>query len=393
VPGRDVILCINSGSSSLKFALFSVTDGPPKLLASGAVEGIGRDGGRARLDVAAAHATPEPREHPGHHRDHAFALETAFSLLEDARLPAVTLVGHRVVHGGAHYTAPVRVDETVVENLKAITPLAPLHQPAAIAGIVAVTSRLPGVPQVACFDTAFHASLPEVARRLPLPARFEGVRRYGFHGLSYEHVMAELGPAPPSRVVIAHLGAGSSLVAVKNGKAVDTTMGLTPAGGIPMATRSGDLDPGVLVHLLRHGVPSVDALEALLERESGLLAIGGTADMKLLLERAPTDERAALAVSMFSNGVKKAIGAFVAALGGIDLLVFTGGIGERAAVVRRLACDGLGVFGIELDFKRNFSCAPLISPDAGRCAVRLVAANEELVIARHVVSLVRARSG
>lgn len=389
MPSREVILCINSGSSSLKFALFASAEDAPELLASGAVEGIGRDNGRAWLGVAGARSSPGRRERPGDHRDHASALDTAFSLLEDAHLPAVTLVGHRVVHGGPHYTAPVRIDGAVIADLKAITPLAPLHQPSAIAGITAVSVRLPRVPQVACFDTAFHASLPELARRLPLPERFESVRRYGFHGLSYEHVMAELGAKPPARIVIAHLGAGSSLVAVKNGRAIDTTMGLTPAGGIPMATRSGDLDPGVLVHLLRTGVPSADALETLVERESGLLAIGGTSDMKRLLELAPGDGRAALAVSMFAYGVRKAIGAFVAALGGIDLLVFTGGIGEHAAVVRRLACDGLAAFGIELDLARNLGAAPLVSSDASRCQVRIVPANEELVLARHVLAVMR----
>lgn len=386
---RDVILCVNCGSSSLKFALFSAADLELSRLASGAVEGIGRESGRAWVEAAEAPSPRQRHERAAEHSDHGAALETAFALLDEAQLPAITLVGHRVVHGGPTYAAPVRVDESVIAALNAITPLAPLHQPSALAGIAAVSARLPRVPQVACFDTAFHAALPEVARRLPIPDRFEGVRRYGFHGLSYEHVMAELGPAPPSRVVIAHLGAGSSLVAVKNGRAIDTSMGLTPTGGVPMATRSGDLDPGVVVHLLRHGVPSVDALESLLERESGLMAVGGSSDMKLLLERAPADAGAALAVSMFAYGVKKTIGAFVAALGGLDLLVFTGGIGERAAVVRRLACDGLSAFGIELDLARNLSSAPLISSDASRCAVRIVPANEELVIARHALAVVR----
>ena len=389
MSASDVILCINSGSSSLKFALFSAGERGPEPLASGAIVGLGRSDGHASLELTGARAESRRYERPGDHADHLAALETAFSLLDEAHLPAVTLVGHRVVHGGPHFTAPVRIDRAVVAELEALTPLAPLHQPSALAGIAAVSARLPGVPQVACFDTAFHASLPEVARRFPLPDRFEGVRRYGFHGLSYEHVMSTLGPKTPARIVIAHLGAGSSLVAVKNGRAIDTTMGLTPAGGIPMATRSGDLDPGVLVHLLRHGVPSVDALESLLERECGLTALGGSGDMKLLLARAATDERAALAVSTFGYSIRKAIGAFVAALGGIDLLVFTGGIGEHATVVRRLACEGLATFGIELDAAKNWSAAPVISAEGSRCTVRIVSANEELVIARHVLSTVR----
>jgi acetate kinase len=231
--------------------------------------------------------------------------------------------------------------------------------------------------------------MPEVARRLPLPDRFKEIRRYGFHGLSYEYVMSALGPAAPSRIVIAHLGNGASLVAVKDGRSIDTTMGLTPAGGILMGTRPGDLDPGVLIYLAREKGLGPDALEQLVDRESGLVAIGGTSDMKTLLERSPSDPRAQLAVEMFGYSVRKAIGAFAAALGGLDLLVFTGGIGEHAAPVRAEACRGLEPFGIEVDAKRNAAHAAIISAASSRAVVRVVTTDEDAVIARHARRLVR----
>jgi acetate kinase len=233
--------------------------------------------------------------------------------------------------------------------------------------------------------------MPEVARRLPLPDRFdrEGVRRCGFYGLSYEYVLSVMGPLLPSRVVIAHLGGGSSLVAVKDGRAVDTTMGFTPAGGVLMGTRTGDLDPGVLVYVLREKNLSVDALETLVERESGLSAIGGTSDVKTLLARAGTDPRAKLALSMFGYAVRKAVGGLATVLGGIDALVFTGGIGEHAAEIRADVCDGLEYLGVRLDRERNARGDDLISTDSSPCAVRVIATNEELIVARHARSVVR----
>lgn len=385
-PASDAVLCINAGSSSLKFAVFACAGGAPEPIARGAVEAIG---GAASAWIDALAPLARRRELRQACSDHASAFELALTLVREAGAPDVTVVGHRVVHGGARYVAPVRVDELVLAQLEALTPLAPLHLPSAIACMSAVAARLPGLPQVACFDTAFHASLPELARRLPIPERYyqAGVRRYGFHGLSYESVLSQLEPAAPDRVVIAHLGAGASLVAVKGGRAVDTTMGLTPDGGVMMATRSGDLDPGVLLHLLRSDVQSVDELANVLERESGLAAIAGTPDMKLLLERAPTDALAELAVAMFAYSVRKAIGALAAALGGLDLLVFTGGIGEHAPEIRRRACDGLGAFGIELDPARNQRGAQIVSSEASRCGVRVVHTNEELMVARHACSL------
>jgi acetate kinase len=383
----EVVLCINSGSSSLKFAIFLVAPDTERAAATGAVQGIGSPQGEVWVREEAA----APRKETGAFSDHARALESALSLLEHVKSPTPTVAGHRVVHGGLRLVDPARVDKELLDVLRSLVPLAPLHLPSAIAGIEAVSERRPDLPQVACFDTAFHAPMPEVARRLPLPDPFydQGVRRYGFHGLSYEYVMSVLGSQPPARIVIAHLGSGASLVAVKNGKAIDTTMGLTPAGGILMASRSGDLDPGVLVYLAREHGLSPDAIDRLVNEESGLTAVGGTSDMRTLLERAAADARARLAVTMFSYSVKKAIGGFVAALGGIDLLVFTGGIGERAATVRTEACAGLEPLGVCLDEKRNGRNADVISSDASRCTVRVVVTDEDRMIARHAARLAR----
>jgi acetate kinase len=355
-------------------------------VATGGIEPIGSGEGQAWL-----RGLGERRERRGVYPDHASALATAFSLLEEAGAPAATLVGHRVVHGGPRHVEPTQIDPALVASLKALIPIAPLHMPSAIAGIETVAAGHPELPQVACFDTAFHASMPEIARRLPLPDRLdqEGIRRYGFHGLSYEYVMSTLDHERPSRIVIAHLGNGSSLVAVRDGRAIDTTMGFTPAGGILMGTRTGDLDPGVLIYLLREKKLTADALEHLVDRESGLSAIGGTSDMKTLLERSTTDDRAKLAVSMFGYVVRKAIGGLTAVLGGVDCLVFTGGIGEHAAEVRRDACEGLELLGIRLDHERNERSDEVISADSSPCAVRVIATNEDLVIARHTHRVVR----
>jgi acetate kinase len=333
-PKRDVILAINCGSSSLKVAAFATN--PLTQLSAVNVEMSAR------------------------------AIDDALSRLSADGVPPPTVAGHRVVHGGAKYTAPTRIDDRVLAELNELVPLAPVHLPLSIAAIEALTQRHPQLPQVACFDTAFHATMPEIAWRLPLPALDGGIRRYGFHGLSYEYVMSTLGATPPSRIVIAHLGNGSSLVAVKDGRAIDTTMGLTPAGGVMMGSRTGDLDPGVLTYLMRARKLSADQLERLVNEQSGMRAIGGTSDMRALLERSAADPSARLAVSMFAYSVRKAIGALVAALGGIDLLVFTGGIGENAAAVREEVCAALGDV-------------------IARAEVRVVRTDEDLMVARHAV--------
>jgi acetate kinase len=367
--GRDVVLCLNSGSSSLKAALIVVGDGEERTVARASVEGLAGGPTAAALDDALGKLTGSGA----------------------AEIDLVTVVGHRLVHGGPEHTEPMLVDDATLASLRAVVPFAPLHLPAAIAGIEAMRARHPLLPQVVCFDTAFHASMPEVARRLPIPDRFvdAGMRRYGFHGLSYEYVMSVLGEGRPSRIIIAHLGNGASLVAVSEGRSIDTTMGLTPTGGVLMGTRTGDLDPGVLLHLERAHRLSADDVERLVDRESGLLAIGGTSDMVTLLARAGSDARAQLAVAMFGYAVRKAIGALAAALGGVDLVVFTGGIGEHAAPIRAEACRGLEAFGIMLDPAKNERGEELVSASNSRCMVRVIKTDEDVVIARHAHRVVR----
>lgn len=320
-------------------------------------------------------------------QDYERALDKALAQL--AGYPAITLVAHRIVHGGPRLAAPVIVTPEVIAELETTVPLAPLHAPASLAGIAAVATRLPGVPQVACFDTAFHAQMPNMARRLPLSASFqrEGLRRYGFHGLSYEYVVSSLAPHLPPRLVIAHLGNGASLVAVERGRSIDTTMGLTPTGGILMGTRTGDLDPGLLLYLARVHRLSQDEIADLVEREGGLLAIGHSADMQTLVVRAGEDPDAALAIEMFGYAVRKAIGAYAAVLGGLDMLVFTGGIGEHVPLIRAAACRGLEPLGVRVDEIRNQSNA--VDLGTGTCAVRVVRTNENLVMARHALMTCR----
>ena len=351
----SLVLAVNSGSSSLKFALFSMREHGEQRITSGTVEP----------------------------RDGIDGIELALQRLAGYGLDRVDVVGHRVVHGGPLHVQPARIDAALLASLRRLVPLAPLHLPACLAGIEAIARQRPDLSQVACFDTAFHATLPEVAYTLPLPDRSAELRRYGFHGLSYEYVMSTLPVRAPARIVIAHLGHGASVVAVKDGRSIDTSMGLTPSGGLMMGTRSGDLDPATLVYVARQKGYGIDELERLVERESGLLAIGGTSDMKRLLARAQTDPAARLATEMFAYAVRKTIGAFVAALGGIDLLIFTGGIGERAPWIRAEACKGLDAFGIELAGEENARDAAIISSAGSRVQVRVVETDEDLVIARH----------
>jgi acetate kinase len=362
--GPLVVLCVNSGSSSLKTALFEV------------------DGAAERALARAAH--------PVESGDYTAALDAALASFDAQGLPLPGAAGHRVVHGGTRYAEPALVDDDVLADLRELVPFAPLHMPAAIAGIDAIRRRW-DIPQVACFDTAFHRHMPELARRLPLPDALwdAGVRRYGFHGLSYEYIVRALGAAQLGRAVIAHLGNGASMVAVDGGQSVDTTMGFTPAGGLVMSTRSGDLDPGVPVYLLREQGYDPDRLEQLVDREAGLVALSGdTSDMQTLLERRERDGRAALAVSAFCYQARKHVGALATVLGGLDTLVFTGGIGEKAAAVRAGICDGLEHLGIELDDAANDADSPVISAPGAGCVVRVERTDEDLVIARHTRAIV-----
>jgi acetate kinase len=377
VTDAPVVLCLNAGSSSLKFSVYRDGD---RGLAEGAVEEIGRGGARAWIKRAGG----APEQIADRFADHGAAVAGVFDLLGRHALPEPVAVGHRLVHGGEEHAAPERVTPALLAALRRLIPLAPLHMPSGLAGVEAVAAKYPMVPQVVCFDTAFHRDLPDVARRLPLPSSLPSpaLRRFGFHGLSYEYVVWRLGGGA-GRLVIAHLGNGASMAAVRDGRPVDTTMGLTPAGGFMMGTRTGDLDPGVLTYLMREAGFDAARLDRLVNRESGLLGVGGSADMKTLLERRDRDPAAALAVAMFGYQARKTVGSLTAALGGLDTLVFTGGIGERAAPVRAAICDGLGHLGVKLDPGRNAAHADPVSAPDSACAVRVIETDEELMIARH----------
>lgn len=304
---------------------------------------------------------------------------------------SVVAMGHRLVHGMGR-REPIRVTPGIVQELRAATPFAPEHLPREILLIEELLDRHPDLPQVACFDTAFHRDLPEVASMLPIPRRYhaKGVRRYGFHGLSYAFLLEELArvagaDAARGRIVFAHLGNGASLSAVRAGTCVDTSMGFTPASGLVMSTRPGDLDPGVMSYLAGTEGMSPRRFDAMVNHESGLLGISETSsDMRDLLQREADDERAAQAVALFCYQAKKWVGAFAAVLGGLDTLVFSGGIGEHSAPIRARICEGLSFLGIELDDARNSADAPVISVDSSRVAVRVIATDEELMIARSV---------
>jgi acetate kinase len=357
---------------------------------SGEIERVGTPQA-ALIAKTAENSAPERRviEAP----DLARAVEPLVAWLDEhVGLQSITAIGHRIVHGGPRYAAAQRVNAELITELKRLSPLDPNHLPGEIALIEAFTRHLASTPQIACFDTAFHHDLPQVARLLAVPRRYEaaGVRRYGFHGLSYSFLMAELarvaGPeAARGRVVLAHLGAGASLAAVRDGRCIDTSMAFTPTAGIVMATRSGDLDPGFLTYVMREEHLDAAAIDDLVNHQSGLLGISETtADMRDLLTREATDVRAAEAVAIFCYQAKKWIGAFAAALGGLDTLVFAGGIGENAAPVRARICSGLEFLGIRFDETRNAAREPLISTDASQVAVRVIRTDEEIVIAQEV---------
>jgi acetate kinase len=382
------ILSINSGSSSIKFACYRVDPHSERLEFKGALERIRTTGGRIWVQDD-RHRTLLDQNHE--FPDHRKALEALLSWLQrnvsDTELAAI---GHRMVHGGPEHFVPERVTPVLLEDLRAATPFAPEHMPHALAAIHSIGERYPHLPQIACFDTAFHRRMPVVAQRLALPADLwdAGVKRYGFHGLSYEYVMRELmrqnGGIADQRIIIAHLGNGASMAAICRTRAVDTTMGFTPLGGLVMSTRCGDLDPGVVLYLLRERGLSPNEVDVLLNKRSGMLGISGTtSDMQVLVEKRSGDPAAALAVEVFCYQARKSVGALTAALGGLDQLVFTGGIGENAAEIRREVCRGLDFLGIEIDEARNREHAPVISSEQSRCTVRVMPTNEDLMIVRH----------
>ena len=380
-----VILCLNAGSSSLKFALYQFADGDEVSLAQGAIEHGALD---SRLWIKSVqHDVEKTFKNLSSPLD---TLRQATKELDKLMLPPPDCAGHRLVHGGPGHAAPVRITNVLINELRSLIPFAPLHLPAEIQGIEAVKSHFPDIPQVACFDTAFHRSMPELVQRLPLPRGLwdEGVRRYGFHGISYEYITRTLGQSLPARAIIAHLGNGASMAAVKDGKPLDTTMGFTPTGGFMMGTRSGDLDPGILLYLLQQKHFDAERLGELVNKGSGLLGVSGiTSDLKTLLERRSVEQDAELAIEMLCYQLRKHIGALSAALGGLDLLVFTGGIGERAPAVRWEVCRGLEYLGITLDAARNTTDADTISDVGGTCTVRVIPTNEDLMTARHAYQL------
>jgi len=377
------ILALNSGSSSLKFAVYEFDGVRERLLLRGEAENIGAPSGHLWLRTADGSSIVDQLRPIS---DHQTAVQIALDELKKGKYPSPAAIGHRVVNGG-RLSAPQKITPQILTDLRNLVPLAPLHLPAEIKIMEAVASQAPQIPQVACFDTAFHRRLPELAQRFPLPRKLfdEGLRRYGFHGLSYEYVLQELGSAAKGQgLVIAHLGNGCSLAAVRDGSPVDTSMGLTPTGGVMMGTRTGDLDPGILIYLLREKGYDAARLERLVDAESGLLGVSELAsDMKTLLAKRDSDARAAEAVAMFCRSIRKEIGAFAAVLGGLDILVFTGGIGERAPAVRDEICRDLGHLGVRLDPVRNNAEEDIISAAQSACLVRVVATNEELMIARH----------
>jgi acetate kinase len=387
--GQPLILTVNGGSSSIKFAVFEAGDALRRML-EGGIERIGSPQAAFRVKgVDPADNFSRPVTAP----DHAVAVGALMDWIEErSRRDALAAVGHRVVHGGPKYSEPQRITAEMVEELRRLSPFDPDHLPEEILLTEAFQRRFPDLPQVACFDTAFHHDLPRVARLLPIPRRYEaqGVRRYGFHGLSYAFLLGELArlagrEAARGRVILAHLGSGASLAAVRDGAPVDTSMGFTPAAGIPMSTRSGDLDPGLVWYLARTEHMSAKQFNEMVNGRSGLLGVSETsADMRDLLDREARDGRAADAVALFCYQVRKWIGAFAAALGGLDTLVFAGGIGEHAATVRARICDGLGFLGIELDETRNAANEGVISAAAARVAVRVMHTDEERMIAETV---------
>lgn len=376
------ILCLNAGSSSLKFSVYQIQGKSERRALAGAVENIGEEQATFRLSFG--DSTKVEKRATGV-KSQVQALKEMFMALDNQGLKEFAGAGHRVVHGGPELYDPQRVDAHLLQRLKNLISFAPLHLPAQIAIMEAVASHSPGLEQVACFDTAFHRPTPEVARRFPLPHTLwdQGIFRYGFHGLSYEFVLASVGKNLGNRAIVAHLGNGASMVALKNGAPIDTSMGFTPAGGFMMGSRSGDLDPGILLFLLQNGW-SMGQLTAMIEREAGLAGVsGGISDMKTLLERRQTDAASALAIEMFCYQVRKFVGAYAASLNGLDTLVFTGGIGERAAEVRTEICRGLAFLGITLDEAHNAAHSDVITTPESGCAVRVVRTDEDLIVARH----------
>jgi len=386
-----VLLTINGGSSSIKFAVFDAADSSSRIF-SGEIQRVGQPG----TVISAKGLGEEIKNQAIEAADHAAAAERLIDLLR-TRLGERTIsgIGHRVVHGGLQLIDHQIINASVLDQLRAAMEFDAVHLPREIALIESFGRQFPGVPQVACFDSAFHRDLPTVAKMLPIPRKYfeRGVHRLGFHGLSYAYLMKELrrvggDPVADGKVILAHLGSGASMAAIKNGKPIDTSMAFTPTAGVMMGTRPGDLDPGLLLYLLRSEKRSADQLDDLLNKKCGLLGVSDTSsDMRDLIEHRSTDARAAEAVDLFCYSAKKMIGAFAASLGGLDTLVFSGGIGEHSADARAEICRGLEFLGIELHPFFNSSNKVVIS--AGRVTVRVMTTDEEAMIAHILLAFVR----
>ncbi len=394
---RPYVLTINGGSSSLKFGVFAAVE-PIERVLSGCVERVGLEG--ARLIVSAGGRGSEERAVEA--LDQAVAAGLVIErVAKDPGLAGIAAVGHRVVHGGDRFVEPGLVTAELLDQLRRTAPLDPEHLPGEIALIEAIGKAVPGVPQVACFDTGFHRAMPKSAQIVPIPRKYWGlgIRRYGFHGLSYAYLMEELartaGPAEArGRVVLAHLGSGASLAAVREGRCLETTMGFTPASGLVMGTRCGDIDPGLFGFLAHAEGMTPERFHRMVNQESGLLGVSETsADLRDLLARRDRDARAAEAIDLFCYRIKTGIGSLSAVLGGLDALVFSGGIGENSPEVRRRACEGLGFLGVDLDDTRNAAGEPLISTATSPVRVRVIRTDEEAMIAREAIRLMVASSG
>ena len=390
------ILVLNAGSSSLKFAAYAIGAAGPEPRFAGQVEGIGAAPRLKGASHDGAVTLDRRWDGGGAPANHAEALSVIIDWLQSVLQGApVVAIGHRVVHGGPHLTAPVLIDLHVLAELQDLVPLAPLHQPHNIAGIAAAARRFRGVPQVACFDTAFHRTQSWEAETFALPPRFydAGIRRYGFHGLSYEYIARSLAAEDPvlgaGRLVVAHLGNGASLCAIQGGKSRASTMGFTAVDGIPMGTRSGQIDPGVVLHMIDGMGMTTAEVTRLLYNDSGLKGMSGVSQDVRQIEAAGT-EQAERALSHFAFRVRREIAAMAACIGGIDALVFTAGIGENASALRARICDGLGFLGIVLDAARNAANVPEISPDGAAVRVLVRHTDEERMIAGHTLDVITA---
>jgi acetate kinase len=389
----DAILVINAGSSSIKFSVFEcLAGGGLTVTLRGQVSGIGTE---PKFDVAGHHGRPVAPPLSGDGHDAAITAIHGWLLDRLGAETGLAAIGHRVVHGGERYSQPVLIDDQVIGELERLVPLAPLHQPHHLTAIRAMRAVARQVPQVACFDTAFHRNQPPLAQEFALPRALteKGIRRYGFHGLSYEYIVSRLPVLAPEcatgRLIIAHLGNGASLCAVANGRSVATTMGFTPVDGLVMGTRTGTLDPGVILYLIQHDGMSADAVQELIYERSGLLGVSGvSSDMRTLL--ASDMPAAKQAVDLFVYRISREVGSLTAALGGLDALVFTGGIGEHAPEIRARVCRGAAWLGVSIDEAANAAGGPRLSFAGARVAAWVVPTDENLMVARHTRRLLEA---